>query len=247
MAPMRKLIAALIFMLACGPATAAELRVMTVGLVGPASFQKLIAAWSARTGNTVTLVIPPSALDQVLEAMKTQGADAVLLPMSEMPGQAAQFAPRTTRPIGRVLFGLGAKLNLPAPRIATEAEFKAALAGRTVLINDPATSLNGRMVKAMLAGPGFETVKLQSIYSAAASLAKSDADYVITVLPEEVTQTSMKLVGEVPPALGLKIDFGGGVLAKAAQPQLAAQFLAYLTSPEAASVWKAGGVTTPVP
>jgi molybdate transport system substrate-binding protein len=244
---MRKLILALALMLVCGPAAAAELKVMTVGLVGPAGFNKLVAAWETRTGNSVKLVIPPSALDQVLEAMKTQDADVVLLPMSEMPGQAAQFRPGTTRAIGRVLFGLGAKLGRPIPAIASEAQFKAALAGRTVLINDPATSLNGRMTKAMLESKGFETVKVASIYSAAASLAKSDADYVITVLPEEVALTSMTLVGEVPPALNLKIDFGGGVLTKAAEPQLAQQFLTYLTSAEAAAVWKAGGVTAPVP
>jgi hypothetical protein len=245
---MRKFIAALV-LLVCGvtPVCAAELKVMTVGLVGSKSFAALSAAWSHQTGNTVKLVIPPSALDQVLEAMKTQDADAVLLPMSEMPGQAAQFRPGTTRAIGRVLFGLGANLGLPTPRITTPAEFKAALAGKTVLLNDPATSLNGRMAKAMLDSPGFETVKVETIYSAAASLAKSHADYVITVLPEEVALTTVKLVGEVPPALGLKIDFGGGVPTRAANPQLAEQFLAYLTSAEAASVWKAGGVMAPVP
>jgi spermidine/putrescine-binding protein len=245
---MRKLIAALILLVyGLSSASAAELKVMTVGLVGSKSFATLVAAWSAKTGNTVKLVIPPSALDQVLDAMKTQDADAVLLPMNEMPGQAAQFRPGTTRAIGRVLFGLGAKLNVPTPHITSEAEFKTALAGKTVLINDPATSLNGRMAKAMLGGPGFETVKIESIYSAAASLAKSDADYVITVLPEEVALTTMKLVGEVPPTLGLQIDFGGGVLTKAASPQLAQQFLAYLVSAEAATVWKTGGVTAPVP
>lgn len=229
-----------------GTASAAELKVMTVGLVG-SGLRTLTANWSQKTGNSVKLVIPPSALDQVLEAMKTQDADAVLLPMSEMPSQAAQFAPGTIRPIGRVVFGLGAKPAGPSPAIATAAAFKAALAGKRVLVNDPATSLNGRMAKAMLEGPGFETVKVRGIYSAAAELARSDADYVITVLPEEVTLSSLKLVGEVPPALGLKIDFGGGVTAKASQPELAAQFLAYLTSPQAAAVWKAGGVAAPIP
>jgi ABC-type molybdate transport system substrate-binding protein len=40
---------------------------------------------------------------------------------------------------------------------------------------------------------------------------------------------------------------GGGVTAHAANPELAAQFLAYLRSARAASVWRAGGVTAPVP
>jgi hypothetical protein len=57
----------------------------------------------------------------------------------------------------------------------------------------------------------------------------------------------VKTVGEVPASLGLKIDFSAGVLTKAASPDLAAAFLAYLVSPEAQSVWKAGGVAVPIP
>jgi len=54
-------------------------------------------------------------------------------------------------------------------------------------------------------------------------------------------------VGEVPASLGLKIDFSGGVLAKAKNPDLAAAFLAWLVSPKAQAVWKAGGVAVPIP
>lgn len=244
---MKRLLLVLVFLGgAFVAASAAELNVMTVGLVG-GSFHKLTQAWSRETGNTVTLVIPPSALDQVLAAMKTKNADAVLLPMDDMAGQAGQFRPGTMHPIGRVTFGLGGKQNAPKPDISTEAAFKAALAGKTVLVNDPATSLNGRMAKAMFDDPGFETVTVRGIYSAAAALAKSDADYVVTVLPEEAGVSTLTLLGEVPPTLGLKIDFGGGVTARAANPELAAQFLAYLRSAPAADVWKSGGVTAPVP
>ena len=52
----------------------------------------------------------------------------------------------------------------------------------------------------------------------------------------------MTLLGEVPPALlGLKIDFGAGLLTRVPNPELAEQFLASLQSSEAASAWKAGG------
>jgi hypothetical protein len=241
---MKRLSLSLIFLTVfCGVASAAELKVMTVGLVG-SGFRNLANAWSAQTGNSVTLVIPPSALDQVIEAMKTRDADAVLLPMSEFPAQANQFRAGTTRPIGRVLFGLGARKDGPGPRIDSEAAFKAALGGRNVLINDPASSLNGRMAKAMLDGPGFETVKVRGIYASASVLAKGEGDFVITVLPE---LSALNMLGEVPPSLGLKIDFGGGVTTRAANPELAAQFLVYLQSAEAAGVWKAGGVAAPVP
>ena len=130
----------------------------------------------------------------------------------------------------------------PSPRIATEAEFKAALVGKTVLINDPVTSLNGRIAQDALAKPGYERVTVRPTASSASNLARSDADYVLTVLPEELTVAGLKLIGEVPAELGLKIDFGGGVIIKARNVALAQEFLAFLAGPEAQAVWKAGGV-----
>ena len=238
---MRKTIAFFALLLACMPAQAAELRVVTVGMVGN-GFLNLVEAWSRKTGHTVILPIRPSALGLVLDAMKKEEIDAVLLPMSEMPAQQSQFQSGTVRPIGRVPFGLGGKSAGPSPRIATEAEFKGALAGKIVLINDPVTSLNGRIAQEALARPGYEKVTVRGIASSAANLPKSDADYVLTVLPEELTVTGLKLIGEVPAELGLKIDFGGGVFVKARNVALAQEFLAFLSSAEAQAVWKAGGV-----
>lgn len=245
---MRKMTVMLALLLTCGleQVNAAELRVITVGMVGN-GFRQLVAAWSKETGHTVVLPIGPSAVGLVLDAMKVHQIDAVLLPMTEMPAQAAQFRSGTVHPIGRVLFGLAGKSDGPSPRIASEAEFRAALAGKTVLINDPVASLNGRMAQAALAGPGYESVTVRLSPSSAANLPKSDADYVLTVLPEELTVPNLKLLGEAPAALGLRIDFGGGVLLKAANPGLAQQFLDYLVSARAQAIWKAGGVTVPVP
>jgi molybdate transport system substrate-binding protein len=237
---MRKM-AAIIALLLCSLASAqaAELKVMTVGLVG-SSFLKLVDAWSKKTGNTVALPIGPSALGLVLEAMKTKEIDVVLLPMSEMPAQAGQFRPGTVSPIGYVPFGLGGKVA--GPRIATEAEFQAALAGKTVLVSDPATSLNGRMATAVLARPGYESVKVRPIASSASNLPRSDADYVLTVLPEVLAVPELKLLGLAPAELGLRIDFGGGIFVRAQNVALARDFLAFLASSEAQAVWKAGGV-----
>ncbi len=245
---MRKMLVMTALLLGCGLASAkaAELRVVTVGLVGN-GFRQLVAAWAKETGHTVTLPIGPSAVGLVLEAMQTHEIDAVLLPMTEMPVQAAQFRAGTVHPIGRVQFGLGGKSNGPSPPIATEAEFRAALAGKTVLINDPVTSLNGRIAQAALARPGYESVTVRPIASSASNLPRSDADYVLTVMPEELTVPNLKVLGEVPAALGLRIDFGGGVLVKAANPELAQQFLSYLVSAQAQAIWKAGGVSVPVP
>jgi ABC-type glycerol-3-phosphate transport system substrate-binding protein len=236
---------------ACATAQAGEVTVYSVGLVGN-GFEKLMAAWQKKTGNTIKLPIAlaQAPLGVVVNAMNTQPADVVILPVADLGTNAANFRPGTSRNIGRVLFSLGTRAAGGAsPRITTEAEFKAAVAGKTILTNDPGTSLNGRMVKAVLDRPEFSTVKQISVPgNSALQFVNQPADFVMSVLPEQIMAApGVKVVGEIPPSLGLKIDFGGGVLTKAANPELARQFLDYLTTPEAQAIWKSGGVAVPIP
>ncbi len=232
-------------------AQAGEITIYSVGLVGN-GFDKLVAQWSAKTGNKVNMPIPlaNAPLGVIVDAIAKQPADIAILPVADMASHSAEFRPGTARPIGRVLFGVGMRAGEPAPKIGTAEELKAALAGKTVLINNPAASISGRMVKAMLDSPGFETVKQDpQPNNTALALPGRTQDYaVVGVVPEQIMAApGVKTVAEVPASLGLKIDFSGGVLTKAANPQLAADFLAYLVSPEAQAVWKAGGVAVPIP
>jgi ABC-type glycerol-3-phosphate transport system substrate-binding protein len=254
---MRRLIPALILAVtAAGCAApvktgAGEITIYSVGLVG-SGFDKLVAQWSAKTGNKVNMPIPlaNAPLGVVAEAVKTQPADIAIFPTTEMANHAAEFRPGSQKDIGRVLFGVGMRSGEPAPNVATAESLKAALAGKTVLINNPAASISGRMVKAMLDGPGFESVKQDpQPNNTALVLGVRPQDYaVIGVVPEQIMAApGVRTVGEVPASLGLKIDFSAGVLTKAANPELAASFLAYLVSPEAQGVWKAGGVAVPIP
>jgi len=254
---MRRLIPVLALALAAAgcaapqQATAGEITIYSVGLVGN-GFDKLVAQWSAKTGNKVNMPIPlaNAPLGVIVDTIAKQPADIAILPTADLATHGAEFRAGTSRPIGRVLFGVGMRAGEAAPRIATEAEFKAALAGKTVLINNPAASISGRMVKAVLDRPGFETVKQDpQPNNTALALPGRPQDYVVVgVVPEQIMAApGVKTIGEVPASLGLKIDFGGGVLTKAANPELAASFLAYLVSPEAQAVWKAGGVAVPIP
>jgi molybdate transport system substrate-binding protein len=233
------------------PAQAGEITLYSVGLVGN-GFDKLVAQWSAKTGNKVNMPIPlaNAPLGVIVDAIAKQPADVAILPVADMASHSAEFRAGSQHPIGRVLFGVGMRAGETAPKMTTEAEFKAALAGKTVLINNPAASISGRMVKQVLDGPGFQTVKQDpQPNNTALALPDRRQDFaVVGVVPEQIMAAPrVKTVAEVPASLGLKIDFSGGVLAKAKNPELAAQFLAYLTSPEAQAVWKAGGVAVPIP
>jgi molybdate transport system substrate-binding protein len=232
-------------------AEAGEITIYSVGLVGN-GFDKLVAQWSAKTGNKVNMPIPlaNAPLGVIVDAIAKQPADIAILPVADMASHGAEFRAGTSRPIGRVLFGVGMRAGEKAPTMTTEAQFKAALAGKTVLLNNPAASISGRMVKQVLDQPGFATVKQDpQPNNTALALPGRKQDYaVVGVVPEQIMAApGVTTVAEVPASLGLKIDFSGGVLTKAANPQLAADFLAYLVSPEAQAVWKAGGVAVPIP
>ncbi len=249
---MRRMIFALALALAAtGTAQAGEITLYSVGLVGGA-FDKLVAQWSAKTGNKVNMPIPlaNAPLGVIVAAIAKQPADIAILPVADMASHSADFRPGSSHPIGRVMFGVGMRAGEKAPKMATEAQFKAALAGKTVLINNPSASISGRMVKQVLDGPGFQGVKQDpQPNNTALLLPQRKNDFaVIGVVPEQIMAAPrVKTVAEVPASLGLKIDFSGGVLAKAKNPALAASFLAYLVSPEAQKVWKAGGVAVPIP
>jgi molybdate transport system substrate-binding protein len=232
-------------------AQAGEITVYSVGLVGSA-FDKLVAQWSAKTGNIVKVPVPlaNAPLGVILDDIAAQPGDIAILPVADMASHASQFRAASLQPIGRVLFGIGMRSGEASPSITTEAEFKAALAGKTILINNPAASISGRMVKQVLDAPGFESVKQDpQPNNTALQLAGRMNDYaVMGVVPEQIMAApGVKTVGEVPTSLGLKIDFSGAVLTKATNPELAVAFLEYLVSPEAQAVWKAGGVAVPVP
>jgi len=232
-------------------AHAGEITIYSVGLVGSA-FDKLVEQWSAKTGNAVKVPISlaNAPLGVIVDTIAKQPADIAILPVADMASHSAEFRSGSQRPIGRVLFGLGMRTGEAMPRFTTEAEFTAALAGKTILINNPAASISGRMVKQVLDAPGFETVRQDpQPNNTALQLAGRMNDYaVLGVVPEQIMAApGVKTVGEVPATLKLQIDFSGGVLTKATNPDLAASFLAYLVSPEAQAVWKAGGVAVPVP
>ena len=96
---MRKTVLALALapmLTACAAAQAAEITVYSVGLVGN-GFEKAVVAWSKQTGNTVKLGLPlgQSSLGTILQAMDTQAADIVILPVADLAAQAAKYRPGT--------------------------------------------------------------------------------------------------------------------------------------------------------
>jgi molybdate transport system substrate-binding protein len=77
------------------------------------------------------------------------------------------------------------------------------------------------------------------------AVANGEADIALAVETEEVLNKGIDIVGPVPDGIGLTITMSGAVPANAAHPDEAAAFLAFITRPEAAAVFKPTGIVAP--
>lgn len=244
---MRIFMTAIILLMLGSAAQAADINLLVPGLVGP-GITAIAAAWKAKSGNNVVLSAGAPTIGKVEQIIAGgEAADAVILPPGELARMADKLKPGSQKKIGRVIFGVAVKKGTPHPDISTLEKFRAALQGKSVAYNDPATgSLAGKMVDAFLKTPGYEGVKrYPAPTTGGAAVEDGKADIAVAVESEEVKSLGIDIVGPVPDATGLTVDISGAVLANAAHPQEAAAFLVFMAGPEAAAILKPTGVFAP--
>jgi molybdate transport system substrate-binding protein len=241
---MRLLALSAVVLFCASSAEAVEVKVLAPGFIGP-GFASVAAAFKARTGNSAVLPIGAPTVGKI-EDIITQGSDAdvVLLTPEELARMKDKLKPGSEKKIGRVLFGLAVKAGAPHPDISTAEKFRAALKGKSVAFNDPASgSLAGKMVDALLKDPAYAGVKpVAAKGQGGRAVAAGEADMAVAVETEEVQTKGLDIVAEVPDAVGLRIDMSGAVLASAPNSKEAAAFLAFMTTPEAVAILKPTGI-----
>jgi ABC-type molybdate transport system substrate-binding protein len=234
--------------LALAPCAAmADITVITSGGTFP-GLRVLSEQWTAQTGKKVALVggTVTRARDNVRN--KAPG-DLALLPAPQFDEVRANYKPGTATPIGRVHFGLAQKAGETKPDISTMPKFIAVLkAASGVGFTDPARgSAAGKWVGELLARPEFTGVIPRPIAGTPGlAVARDGIQYGLGPISEEVTVAGVEVVGLLPKEIAMHFDYSGAVLAHAAQPDEAAQFLAFITAPGAQAEWKKVGVEAPV-
>jgi molybdate transport system substrate-binding protein len=241
---MRRLLLALLL---AGPltvsASAATLTVYSPGIVnGP--LKQLAAAWEKETGNTVTFA--GNNVGRIRTAVATGAAgDVVVAPSSDFAGFAPKLAAGSRRALGRVLFGVVVKAGGRHPDISTPEKFVAfTKEARVLAYADPKVgSLTGGMVENMLKRPEFAGVEPRPIRGMIGdAIVRGDAEFGGGAITEELMAKGAEVVGPFPDSLDLHVDVSAAVLKISAAPDLAEAFLRYVTSPQSAVVWKAGGI-----
>ncbi len=225
-------------------AQAAEITVYSPQIVnGP--LQKLADAWAAETGNKVTFAGFNVGRVRAAVTSDVTPADVMVAPTQGFADYAAKQVPGSARPLGRINFGLVVKKGGSKPDVSSKAEFIAVTRKAGVLAYaDPKNgSLTGAMVEDMLKRPEFAGVEARPIKGMIGdAIGRGDAEFGGGAITEILMAKDAELVAPFPDELGLHVDMSAAVLKVSGAPAEAQAFLRYVTRPEAAQIWKDGGV-----
>ena len=240
---MRPLAFAVAFTLLSSAAQAADITIYAPNIVaGP--LKVLAAEWTAATGNKVTFA--GFNVGRVRAAVeKNDPGDVVVAPTSNFVDFAPKLKAGSERPLGRIPFGVVVKAGGAHPDISSHEKFVAFTkkAGVLAYADPKVGSLTGAMVEEMLKRPEFAGVEPRPIKGMIGdAIVRGDAPYGGGAITEILMAKDAELVGPFPDDLGLHVDLSAAILNVSAAPGDAEAFLRYVTRPQSAAVWKAGGV-----
>jgi molybdate transport system substrate-binding protein len=235
------------------PAEAAEIRVISPGVISNSGLGDVAAAFEKKTGVKVTIQV--DGMGTIMNDIRTQSpaADVVMLPMDLMGTMILSDAVTGFTPLGRAEIGLFKKPEAPRPDISSVAKLIAAMkTASVVLYSDPASgSMQAGMSGRLLQRADFAGIKSQPVKGdAEPALKRGEGDGAAMGLglihdphnPANTETGNPYLVGELPAELGMHMDMATGISNRATDKKNAAAFIAFAISPEMRNVWKSKGI-----
>jgi len=223
-------------------ATAAEVRVLSVGSVQVAA-KALAAEFKQATGHAVTLtVITPS---QIPQKLASEPFDMLIASVPAMAGhdKAGLLRAGSRIPLARVGIGVMVREGAPVPDVSTPDAFKRTLlAARSIVHGNPAVpNQSGVVTMRILEKAGLlDVVKAKGraadLAEGLAMVAKGEVELALFNTVE--LPAGVRLAGAVPAAFADYTFFETAVLAKANAPEAAQAFIRALTSETARPTWE---------
>jgi molybdate transport system substrate-binding protein len=229
-------------------AQAVELRIISPGIVYNAALSELVEDYNKKSGNTAIIV--RATMDKLIGQAKTDTppADVIGLPAALMNTLYLDggIVGATYTPLGRGELGLAVRKGAPKPDISSVAKLAAVLkTAQAVMVNDPkGGTMQGVMIDGILKRPEFAGVRVvpSSKGEGAAALARGEGDMAIQLVQEILNKPEIEVVAPLPVELGGHMDAILAVSSRSAHPKEAAEFIKFLTRPEAKAAWKAKGM-----
>jgi len=214
-----------------------------------APLDKLIPAFESKTGYKVKATIG-SGLGTKKQVIQGDAFDVPIVqpPLAEVIASGNVVAGSET-PLASVAVGIAVRKGAPKPDISTpEAVKKLLLAAKSITYPDPAggaaagVSFSETLKKMGIADQIQSKIKLaQGGNAAMAAVAKGDAEIGLTFV-SEMGDPGIDIVGPLPREISTPTALVGYVSTHAKNPAAAKALLDFLSSPDAASVYKAQGM-----
>jgi ABC-type glycerol-3-phosphate transport system substrate-binding protein len=244
---------AAIFCLATTVAQAAEIRVISPGVISNSGLTDVAAAFEKKTGVKVTIQV--DGMGTIMNDIRTKdpAADVVMLPMDLMGTMVLSGAVNDFTPLGRAEIGLFKKPDAQRPDITSVPKLIAVMKGASgVLYSDPVSgSMQAGMSDRLLKRPdfaGIHGVPVKGDAEPALKRGEGDAQALGLGLihdphnPVNTETGNPYLIGELPAELGMHMDMATGVSTRAMDKKNAAAFIAFAVSPQMRGVWKSKGI-----
>ena len=234
-------------------ASAAEIRVISPGVISNSGLSDVAAAFEKKTGIKVTIQVDGMGTIMNDVRAKDPSADVVMLPMDLMGTMVLSGAVHDFTPLGRAEIGLFKKPDAPRPDITSTPKLIAVMKGASaVLYSDPVSgSMQAGMSDRLLKRPdfaGIHGVPVKGDAEPALKRGEGDAQAMGLGLihdphnPANTETGNPYLVGELPAELGMHMDMATGISARSLDKKNAAAFIAFALSPDMRTVWKAKGI-----
>jgi ABC-type molybdate transport system substrate-binding protein len=245
---------ALLLVCSLAAVKAAEVRVISPGVISNSGLRDVAAEFTKKTGVKVTIV--GAGMGQIVSRIKTEtpASDVVMLPMDLMGRLALDggLVPGSFTPLGRVEIGLFKKPSTAYQDITTTEKLIAAMKTASVVFySDPVSgSMQAGMSDRLVKRPDFAGIHAQPIKGdAEPALKRGEGDDKAMGLglihgmhsPDNKPTDNPYLMGMLPAELGMHMDMATGINLRSPDAKSARAFVDFATSPEMRAVWLKGG------
>jgi len=228
---------------------AADIRIITPGVVNASGLPVLSASYTKTTGKKVAIrVIGMGTIVDEISKMDPS-ADLVALPFQLMSdvSLAGGLVPHTFSPLGRTRMGLAVKAGAPHPDISTIDKLAVALRGaKAVMHSNPASrTMVAQLIADVLKRPelaGVHEVSTANGVEGGQALARGEGDMAIQTISQILPYKEIELVGPLPAELRAWLDLAFAVSSRGKHPDAARALMQYLLRPESNEVWKPKGL-----
>jgi molybdate transport system substrate-binding protein len=233
----------------CSAIAADEITLIAPGGIR-AAVEQMIPAFEKKTGRKVKATFG-SGLGTKAQVAKGEPFDVPIVqpPYPEVIA-SGNVVTKTETPLAYVLIGIAVRPGMKHPDISTvEAVKKTLLSAKSISYPNPAggaaagVSFEETMKKLGIADQMKPKIKLaQGGAGAMKMLADGQVEIGLTFVSEIITEPGVEVVGPLPESVSPPTRLVGFIGAHAKDPQAAKQLLDYLSSADAAKVYKERGM-----